>query len=169
MRLKQGFNRNLSIPSHYDIVTRVKFIAAILLMKRYTLSYLATLFSYLLLDYLWLGLVSQQAYQTAIGHLMRDDIPVWPWVTFYLIYAAVVVKIIIAVLPGQQPVIAFVHGCLFGLAAYGAYNLTNYAILASWPLDITVKDWIWGAFVSGAISYCGYVMYNSRLAISSEG
>lgn len=125
-------------------------------MKRFFIAYACVLVSYLVLDYLWLGHVSQQAYQEAIGHLMREDIPKWPWITFYLLYATVLTKIVVLPLNQHQHKTAFVNGCLFGLAAYGAYNLTNYAILASWPLHITLTDWVWGTFVSGAIALCGY-------------
>ncbi|MDM7862036.1 DUF2177 family protein [Alteromonas sp. ASW11-36] len=137
-------------------------------MKRYIFAYLATLLSYLLLDYIWLGLVSLQAYQAAIGHLMRDNFPVWPWAMFYLMYSAVVVKIIISVLPPNAAIRAALHGCLLGLAAYGAYNMTNYAILATWPIGITIKDWVWGTFVSGAISYCGYRVFYSKWMQQSD-
>ncbi|MBT0587895.1 DUF2177 family protein [Alteromonas oceanisediminis] len=126
-------------------------------MKQYFVVYLAVLGSYLLLDFIWLGLVSQASYQSAIGHLMREQIPVWPWVTFYSVYSAVVVRLVIQPIPPNGKArTAFINGVCLGLAAYGAYNMTNYAILESWPLSITVKDWAWGTFVTGVISLCGF-------------
>ena len=34
---------------------------------------------------------------------------------------------------------------LFGALAYATYDLTNYATLRNWNLQITVLDIIWGA------------------------
>lgn len=124
-------------------------------MRTFTLTYIVVLSSYLILDFIWLGLVSQQSYQAAIGHLMRDEIPVWPWVTFYCVYAFAVTKLV--VMPARSAGIKsiFTNGCILGVAAYGAYNLTNYAIIDTWPMWITLKDWFWGTFVTGVISVCG--------------
>jgi len=109
-------------------------------------------------------LVSQQSYQAAIGHLMRVDIPKWPWFTFYLVYSFVIVRLVVLPVRDSDALYkAFINGALFGLAAYGAYNLTNYAILESWPLSITFKDWAWGTFVSGVIASCGAIFYQSDL------
>ena len=133
-------------------------------MKRHFQIYLIVLGSYLLLDFVWLGLVSQQSYQEAIGHLMREDIPKWPWITFYLVYSFVIVRLVVTPLRNTDPINkAFINGALFGLAAYGAYNLTNYAILESWPLTITFKDWAWGTFVSAIIATCGAI-YSRKTA-----
>jgi uncharacterized membrane protein len=129
-------------------------------MKLNALTYMVVLLTYLVLDFIWLGLVSQQSYQESIGHLMRDEVPKWPWVTFYLIYSFVLVRLVVVrpyINNGLLPV--FINGCLFGCAAYGAFNLTNYAILESWPLFITLKDWAWGTLVSGLISVSGAYFY----------
>jgi uncharacterized membrane protein len=129
-------------------------------MKLNALTYIVVLLTYLVLDYIWLGLVSQQSYQDAIGHMMRDEIPKWPWITFYLIYSLVIVRLVV-LRPSESKALlpVFINGCLFGCAAYGAYNMTNYAILESWPLAITFKDWAWGTVVSGLISVSGFCFY----------
>jgi uncharacterized membrane protein len=43
---------------------------------------------------------------------------------------------------------AALMGGVLGLAAYGTYDLTNYATLKSWPLSITLIDLAWGTLVS---------------------
>lgn len=139
-------------------------------IKLKLLTYGVVLVTYLILDFIWLGLVSQQTYQDAIGHMMRDQIPKWPWVTVYLIYSFVLMHLVV-LRPYENPKLlpVFINGCLFGCAAYGAYNLTNYATLESWPLAITLKDWIWGSVVSGLISVSGYIFYRTRLSTVSDG
>lgn len=133
-------------------------------MKRYLITYLIVLISYLVIDFIWLGLISQQSYQSAIGHLLREHYPKWPWVMFYLIYSAVVVRLVIAQLASDDHKrTAFLNGAILGLGAYGAYNLTNYAVLASWPLGITLKDWAWGTFITGLISLIGFAFHHSTV------
>ena len=51
---------------------------------------------------------------------------------------------------------AVVRGAVLGLAAYGAYNLTNLAVVRDWPTMLTFADWPWGAFVTAASAAAGY-------------
>jgi uncharacterized membrane protein len=133
-------------------------------MQRYLVTYLVVLFSYFIIDFIWLALIAQASYQLAIGHLLRENYPTWPWILFYLLYSAVVVRLVIAPLSSQNKIRqAFFNGALFGLAAYGTYNLTNYAVIASWPLGITLKDWVWGTFITGLISALGFAFQHSQL------
>ncbi|MFT7217828.1 MAG: putative membrane protein [Paraglaciecola sp.] len=36
--------------------------------------------------------------------------------------------------------------------------MTNYAILADWPLTISIKDWVWGTVVTGLSSWFSWKM-----------
>ena len=40
-------------------------------------------------------------------------------------------------------------GALFGLFAYGTYDLTNQATLRNWTTTLTIADMAWGTLVSG--------------------
>ena len=48
------------------------------------------------------------------------------------------------------------RGALLGLVAYGAYDLTNHATIAGWPLSMTVVDIAWGATVTALTSVIAY-------------
>jgi uncharacterized membrane protein len=41
--------------------------------------------------------------------------------------------------------------------AYATYNLTNQATLKVWPLAITLADTTWGAVLTAAAAFGGYV------------
>jgi uncharacterized membrane protein len=110
------------------------------------------------MDAIWLGLIADEIYQQEMQGMLRVTYPVWPWLSFYLIYALSIT--ILAVQPSVNDlvkatkpaskvilIIAF-RGFMLGLAAYGAYNLTNYAILANWSLKISLIDWAWGCFIT---------------------
>jgi uncharacterized membrane protein len=46
---------------------------------------------------------------------------------------------------------------LLGLAACGAYNLTNFSILYGFTLKIMLIDWCWGVFLTGTSSTAGWM------------
>jgi len=128
-------------------------------LKTYFSVYLTSLLTFLLMDAIWLGVVAREDYQTSIGFLMREDVPIWPWVSFYLLYVAVIVKL--CIFCGSQPRIlrTIAHAICLGAAAYGAYNLTNYAIIDGWPLSNTLKDWVWGMSITTSSAIAGFVCY----------
>tara|TARA_R110002012_G_scaffold5649_3_gene25507 strand:+ start:361 stop:756 length:396 start_codon:yes stop_codon:yes gene_type:complete len=126
-------------------------------MKKAVMAYIGSLLGFLLLDAIWLGLVAKNSYIQAMQGLMREDVHVWPWVVFYSLYCMALVYLV--VLPRKdsasgRPVLA--AGAVLGAAAYGAYNMTNYALLAGWPLGISLQDWAWGTVVTSLSSYCGW-------------
>ncbi|MBP1619290.1 MAG: hypothetical protein H6Q02_57 [Acidobacteria bacterium] len=45
---------------------------------------------------------------------------------------------------------------MFGLVAYATYDLTNLATLQRWPLNVTLIDLAWGAFLTAATAAAGW-------------
>jgi uncharacterized membrane protein len=126
--------------------------------KSLLISLIATILCFGVMDAIWLGVIADEVYKQEMQGMLRVEYPVWPWVSFYLIYALSIT--ILAVQPSFNnlanvaiqrskviPVVAF-RGFFLGLAAYGTYNLTNYAILANWSLKITLIDLVWGCFIT---------------------
>jgi len=115
--------------------------------------YLVTLFAFLALDALWLGLIAQPFYQAQIGFLMAEN-PNWLAAgAFYLLYVAGLVFFVVgpALRAGTSPARAALRGAFFGLVAYATYDLTNLATLDRWPLLVTVVDLAWGTLL-GALT-----------------
>jgi uncharacterized membrane protein len=50
---------------------------------------------------------------------------------------------------------------LFGLFAYGTYNITNLAVMRDWSLSLTLIDIAWGMFVSAAGAVAGAFAYHA--------
>ncbi len=126
--------------------------------KSLFISLLTIILCFGVMDAIWLGVIADEIYQQEMQGMLRLEYPVWPWVSFYLIYAVSIT--VLAVQPSFNNlanaeletskaiiVVAF-RGFILGLAAYGAYNLTNYAILANWSLKIALIDWAWGCFIT---------------------
>ncbi|MCY7369948.1 MAG: DUF2177 family protein [Polaromonas sp.] len=118
-------------------------------MAKFLRVYLAVLATMLALDALWLGLIATEWYATAVGHLMADT-PSWPAaVAFYLLYPLGLAIFVLKPHENASLLKATGMGALFGLFAYATYDLTNLAMLADWPVYISVVDIAWGCLLSG--------------------
>ena len=116
----------------------------------------AGLVTWLVLDYLWLGLLMNGFYKAQLGTLARrsGDSFAPLWTPAILLYVLVVIAIAVFVVPRAAGSLlhAAAFGAFFGLVAFGVYDLTNYATLDRWPLVLTVVDMAWGAFVCAAVT-----------------
>lgn len=128
------------------------------MFKPLLISLVSIILCFGVMDAIWLGLIADEIYQLEMQGMLRVTYPVWPWLSFYLIYALSITilavqpsvnDLVMATSPASKVIriIAF-RGFVLGLAAYGAYNLTNYAILANWSLKISLIDWAWGCFIT---------------------
>lgn len=115
--------------------------------------YALTLFSFLALDSLWLGILAPAFYRQHIGHLMADQ-PNWVAAAlFYLIFIGGLVYF--AVLPGAErasPRLGALRGAIYGLVTYATFDLTSHALFKDWPAIVTVVDLLWGTVLSGSAS-----------------
>jgi uncharacterized membrane protein len=118
-------------------------------MTKYLASYAAAAVLMLALDGLWLGLLAKDFYQQGLGHLMANS-PRWlPALLFYVLYPLGLLYF--AVLPQSQDAglaQTMLRGALFGLFAYGTYDLSNLATLKDWPVLVSIVDVVWGILAS---------------------
>jgi uncharacterized membrane protein len=129
-------------------------------MKNNIIVYFTLLLSLIILDGIWLGLVAKDSYQQAMGHIMREQVIIWPWIVFYLFYPLAILILVINVQLANQSTYFFLwRGFVLGAAAYGTYNLTNYALVVDWPFFITIKDWLWGAILTSSCSWIGGIVW----------
>jgi uncharacterized membrane protein len=119
----------------------------------YAIAYALTLVIFAALDIAWLMTMGAKLYKQTLGPILIDNIRIMPALAFYLMYPAGLVVFAIAPgLKGGSASTALVYGALFGLFAYGTYELTNYATLRDWTLQITIIDIAYGALVSGLVA-----------------
>lgn len=125
-------------------------------MTKYFAAYAAATLLILTLDGVWLGLLAKDFYQQGLGHLMATS-PRWlPALMFYGLYPLGLLYF--AVLPQSQDAglnQALLRGALFGLFAYGTYDLSNLATLKDWPALVSVVDVAWGTLVSCLATWGG--------------
>jgi uncharacterized membrane protein len=115
----------------------------------YVIAYVAVLIVFGTIDAAWLTTVGALLYRPALGDILAQNLRLVPAIAFYLSFPIGIV--VFAVLPGlraQSPVTAATLALLFGALAYATYDLTNYATLRNWTLQITVIDIGYGALAS---------------------
>jgi len=127
-------------------------------MKRTLCAYFTVLFTFLVLDGLWLGWLMGPTYREWLGPLMLEKPVVFPAVAFYLLYAFGVVMLAVkSALRRDSLRHALQRSALLGLVAYGTYDLTNWATLQGWPAQLAVIDLAWGTFLTAAAGTMGYL------------
>lgn len=117
----------------------------------YLITYLVTLAIFAVIDTLWLGTMASKIYRPALGDVLAETFRLGPAIFFYCFYSVGLVVFAVApALKSGQWTTALLWGALFGLFAYGTYDLTNLATLRNWGVKITAIDIAWGTFVTTA-------------------
>jgi len=135
-------------------------------MLHYAIAYCVTLVAFLFMDFIWLARVARDFYAGQIGTLLLDQPRLGVAAGFYCLYVVgIVVFAVMPALKANAPGSALLFGALFGLIAYGTYDLTNYATLKEWPFLVVVVDMAWGAVLSSVSAISGF--YGARFLIQS--
>nr|WP_211162842.1 DUF2177 family protein [Alteromonas ponticola] len=109
-----------------------------------------------ILESIWFTLLAGDFYRSSLGDLLRESFIVWPWVVFYLIYGGVIFVLAVVANRDKSLYYAGIDGALLGLASYGAYNLTNYSIIADYDIMVALVDWSWGIFLTTVSAVAGW-------------
>jgi uncharacterized membrane protein len=121
--------------------------------------------AFLVMDLMWLGVVARSFYQEQMGHLMRADVNWAAAFAFYLVFVSgIVVLVVWPAIDRQSLTQALLLGALFGLVTYAAYDLTNLATLAGFPLKVAVVDLVWGMVLCATVSAVTYLSSAKLLA-----
>lgn len=113
------------------------------------IAYVSSLVSLVLIDAFWLKTMAS-FYREKLGHLFAESFSYGPAVFFYLIYALALTVLVVLPAVKNDWSWSYIVGAsaLLGLAAYGAYDLTNASTMKDWPLVVTLVDMAWGAVVT---------------------
>ena len=122
---------------------------------QFGLAYAVVLAVVVALDMIWLGVLARDLYKREMGSLMTDSVRVVPVAMFYLLYPLALVYLALFSSPAGWGE-ALLRSAVLGLAAFGAYDLTNMAIVRGWPVRLSVIDWAWGAVAATLAGGAGY-------------
>lgn len=119
-------------------------------MTKFLLTWLICAVVFLVIDLAWIAGVAKSFYRTQIGHLLADDFRLVPAVLFYVFYVTGIVWFCVWGADGWKA--AAISGALFGFFCYATYDMTNYATLRDWPLQMVVVDIAWGTVLTALVA-----------------
>ena len=126
------------------------------MIKLLIISFIFVSTIFLIIDVVWLSITVKSLYRPALGDLLKDKPVMWAAVLFYIIYMIGVALIILKPALANDSILqALWTGVVFGVVAYGTYNLTNMATVKNWSASIVWIDMLWGGFLTGFSSAVG--------------
>ncbi len=116
---------------------------------QYIVMYVTALVVFVAIDAAWLSTTGNALYRPVLGDILLPSLRIAPAIFFYAIFPVGIVAF--AALPALRAGAvgtALLWGLLFGAIAYATYDLTNYATLRNWNLQLTLVDIVYGALAS---------------------
>ena len=111
---------------------------------------------FLVIDVIWLSFATKSFYRPLIGNLLTDKPVMWAAVLFYLLYVFGMALVVIQPCIDSSSLFKTIYtGFIFGLVAYGTYNLTNMAVLKGWSPTVTFVDMFWGGSLTAVSATTG--------------
>jgi len=110
---------------------------------------------FLIIDVIWLNFSVKSFYRPNLGNLLLDRPVIWAAIMFYLVYIFGLSLIIIEPSLDSQNTVNLFKAFIFGLVAYGTYNLTNMATIKGWSPNVVFVDMLWGGSLTAFSSYSG--------------
>lgn len=130
-------------------------------MKLIMLSTIFAALIFLIIDIIWLSYSVKAFYRPNIGHLLLEKPVMWAAILFYSIYViGLAIVIIEPSINSNDLYKTMIKSFVFGLVAYGTYNLTNMATVKGWSPAVTFVDMFWGGTLTMISSNLG--MYIAR-------
>ena len=111
---------------------------------------------FLIIDVIWLSFATKSFYRPLIGNLLADKPLMWAAALFYILYVIGMAILVIQPCMDSESIFKTVYtGFIFGLVAYGTYNLTNMAVLKGWSPTVTFVDMFWGGSLTAVSATTG--------------
>ncbi len=111
---------------------------------------------FLVIDVIWLSFATKSFYRPLIGNLLSDKPVMWAAALFYILYVLGMALVVIQPCVDSGSLFKTIYtGFIFGLVAYGTYNLTNMAVLKGWSPTVTFVDMLWGGSLTAISTTTG--------------
>lgn len=119
---------------------------------------------FLVIDFIWLGVLAKNFYRSRLGDLLGD----MNWVAIVIFYLVFLLGLtFFAIYPTATRgtlMTGVILGGLFGFFTYATYDLTNLSTLKGWPLSVTLVDILWGTVLGAAVTALTFLIYNQFLS-----
>lgn len=120
---------------------------------------LAIYVSIILLDYIWLGIITKKFIISEFGSLVNvvdGSIQINLAAGLLAWFVIALGCFIFAVYPSENLGRALLLGAVFGCISYSIYDLTNLTFITDYPLKFIFVDIAWGTFLCCVISGVGF-------------
>ena len=118
---------------------------------KFVLSAVFVLVAMLACDAAWLSLTMQPLYAPQMRDLLSPNVNLGAAAAFYVLYAVALSYLVIRPVASVKPLnwtALVMRAGVFGLAAYGTYDLTGLSVIRGWPAGLSLIDLAWGAAIS---------------------
>ncbi|OUW95059.1 MAG: hypothetical protein CBD97_03495 [Pelagibacteraceae bacterium TMED237] len=126
------------------------------MIKCFLVASLIASIVFLIIDVIWLSFATKSFYRPLLGDLISEKPVLWAAGLFYILYMFGMAVIVIQ--PCIEPTNitrSLYTGFIFGLVAYGTYNLTNMAVIKNWSSTVVFVDMFWGGTLTAVSSTTG--------------
>jgi uncharacterized membrane protein len=128
-------------------------------MMVYSAAYAGALAVLVVADMIWLGSMVSRVYRPVLGDILLSGVNLPPAIVFYLLYpVGVLIFAVAPALENGSATGATMYGALFGFFAYTTYDLSNYATLRNWTLQLTIIDIAWGTLLGAMTAAAGFLL-----------
>jgi uncharacterized membrane protein len=112
------------------------------------------------MDFMWLRTM-RPFYESQIGDALLQEPRIAVAAGFYLLYTIGIAFFVVRpnIIDGTVWS-ALAQGAFFGLVAYGVYDLTNYATLKTFPLQVVMVDLTWGTVLTAVTAGGAWLIRN---------
>ena len=129
-------------------------------------TYFFSLVSFLVLDFIWLGIIVKDFNLHQLREIGRIEngefkLSYVPAVLTYLLMALGVTLFVLPKISVEDSLwTTFMWGALLGFVVYGVFDMTNLAILKNYPVAFIFMDMGWGTLMFGLVSVITRVLVN---------
>ncbi|MEK7602225.1 MAG: DUF2177 family protein [Patescibacteria group bacterium] len=111
------------------------------------------------LDLSWVSVIAASFYHANLGPLLAPVPHYGAIVLFYIFYTLVLIYFALrpALIERSLPR-AMINAAVLGFGAYMTIDLTNYALIAGWPLTLAVVDIAWGIILTSLTAGLTYLV-----------
>ena len=111
--------------------------------------FLSSFFTFLILDFIWLGFVAKDFYARQLSLYLTDNVIWSSALIFYIIFnIGLLIFVIMPSIEKNSYLTLVLYAILYGLVTFATYDLTNLATVKEWPLIVSLIDMTWGMFVA---------------------
>lgn len=121
--------------------------------------YATTAILFLAIDAVMLRTVMKPLFEQYLGDAILDSPRIGAAALFYLFYVfGLLVLVSVPAMNDGDAFRALWQGALLGAVAYGTYEMTSYAVMKDWSIQMVATDWAWGTVLTGVTAWLGVVI-----------